>query len=357
MRLVLHIGTEKTATTTLQHFLYQNRDALAGQGALLSEAAGRPNNRHLPAWSQPEDRFTNFHRSFGFRNLAEKQAGFADFPDRFRAEVAGLAGDTLVLTSEHCHARLTDRASVEKLHSLLAPLFSEIRVICYFREQAAMVKSLYSTVIKSGKDVAFGDFAAKCTPRRGRYNHAITADLWSEVFGRDAFQPRLFLPERFIGGDICSDFLATAGIDGAGTKPVQANRNESLGAWGSALIQAVNRRHPRYLESGAANPVWKILERAVEQSELGRAGDFSFPEAGEIFDRFKDSNRDFAARYLGETDNPFPRPEGGTVPMAPVAPETLLAFWETLLNDLSEAPLPADKTARQIHRNARSGGT
>ena len=48
MKCFLHIGTEKTATTTLQNFLHLNRDKFAKYGFLLPKNAGYPNNYKLP---------------------------------------------------------------------------------------------------------------------------------------------------------------------------------------------------------------------------------------------------------------------------------------------------------------------
>ncbi|MGB3313379.1 MAG: hypothetical protein WBB85_03115, partial [Albidovulum sp.] len=213
MRLILHIGTEKTATTTLQHFLYDNRAALAARGVGLSDVAGSPNNRRLAAYCQPDGRIDNFFRGRKIATPEDKAAFFAGFAEDLSAELAGLGTGTVILTSEHFHSRLIDRDSVQKLHDLLAPLFSEIRVLCWFREQAAVARSLYSTAIKGGKTVGFDEFLDGCTPDSHRYNYHDSFRLWADVFGADALVARLFDRAAFVGGDIVTDFLDAAGID------------------------------------------------------------------------------------------------------------------------------------------------
>lgn len=47
MNLILHIGTPKTGTTTLQKWLYSNKNKLPEHGIFLSEVSGKVNNRRL----------------------------------------------------------------------------------------------------------------------------------------------------------------------------------------------------------------------------------------------------------------------------------------------------------------------
>jgi len=123
---------------------------------------GKPNNRLLAGYCQPHDQFL---RSIGPHLAKDKQTAFADFPERFAVEVAGLSGDVMVLSSEHCHSQLTNATSLMVMRDLLSPHFSEIRIVCYFRELAAVAKSFYSTAIKGGISASFAEFLNNCTPQ------------------------------------------------------------------------------------------------------------------------------------------------------------------------------------------------
>ncbi|MBE3829324.1 hypothetical protein HJ140_09590 [Vibrio parahaemolyticus] len=48
-KLVLHIGTEKTGTTSIQSMLSQNRQRFKAQGFHVLECAGEENHRLLPS--------------------------------------------------------------------------------------------------------------------------------------------------------------------------------------------------------------------------------------------------------------------------------------------------------------------
>jgi hypothetical protein len=54
MKCILHIGTEKTATTLLQNWIYENEAGLAKAGIALTRSAGAPNNRKLVSAHQRE---------------------------------------------------------------------------------------------------------------------------------------------------------------------------------------------------------------------------------------------------------------------------------------------------------------
>ena len=51
-RAILHIGTEKTGTTSIQNFLYSNRIKLGAQGILFSETAGYLSNQNLVVYAK-----------------------------------------------------------------------------------------------------------------------------------------------------------------------------------------------------------------------------------------------------------------------------------------------------------------
>ena len=51
-RAILHIGTEKTGTTSIQKFLFQNRRKLLSSGTLFPESAGYISNQRLVVYGK-----------------------------------------------------------------------------------------------------------------------------------------------------------------------------------------------------------------------------------------------------------------------------------------------------------------
>ena len=318
MRCVLHIGTEKTATTTIQDFVYANRDTLHAQRIGLSTVLGYPNNRSLAAYFQT--RFDDYFKDRRIANEEEKAAYFATFLDDFRAEVAGLSScDTFFITSEHFHSRMADEAEIQALKDYLGTLFSEIKVVCYFREQSAVVRSLYSTAITVGQSGEFQGFARRATPDAHYYNYALFFGKWANVFGRENVVARLYDRKAFVDGDIRKDILRQirSDIDLSAFDYARDNSNKSLGRVGIELGRIVNKTYPRYRPDGSINKLRVRLMHEIVRSDIAGLGTVAAPQARDIYDVFDPSNREFAKAFLNMDGNPFPPPKqddaaGGT---------------------------------------------
>ena len=92
MRLILHIGTEKTGTTAVQNFLYQNRQSLLQRRIGLLSSIDSPNNRKLYAYCLPEDKFDDYFWDLNIRDVTAKGAYFSGFESTFSSEVESLRG-------------------------------------------------------------------------------------------------------------------------------------------------------------------------------------------------------------------------------------------------------------------------
>lgn len=153
MRALLHIGTEKTGSTSLQHWLEKNAEPLRAQGIWYSESLGRPNNRKLAVYGRqghkPDDGFLQFRIS----NATEHAEWCLQLEADLSAEVArarAAGARWYVISSEHCHSRLLSPVSVSRLERLLHPHFEEITVLCFLRPQVEVFLSWMSSATLSG---------------------------------------------------------------------------------------------------------------------------------------------------------------------------------------------------------------
>ncbi|WP_238367678.1 hypothetical protein [Mesobacterium pallidum] len=311
MKCILHIGTEKTGTTLLQDWLYDNRKALSAQGIALTSSAAAPNNRRLAAsvMQEPDD----FFRRLGLLEPGKAEAFFATFRAEFTAEVQALAKthDTLVLTSEHFHSRLETVEEIRALRAFLAPLVEDIVVLCYFREQSEVRRSLYSTALWVGVSTGPIDgFQRHNDERDHYYNYELMFGKWAEVFGEDALRPRLYGTAHFEGGDIRRDFLAQLGrdVDAAKLSWKVTTANTSFGRLKSVIARALNIAQPQYVKDRYNDTRHRLMARIAEADALD-SGPLTSPGQAEFHARFDASNRRFAERFLGRTGNPFPAPD------------------------------------------------
>ena len=233
MKCILHIGTEKTGTTSIQNFLLRNDSALSAHGIATSRALGLGNNRALPTYFHSAvDDFARWHR---LRTRAEVQAYFRPALDGFRREVeeAGRTCSTVLISSEHCHSRLSTREEIAALRAFLEPLFSEIEVHVYFREQSQLVQSNYSTWIEGGGGAAsLTEFSREAVPGNPYYDYLALSQMWTAEFGASNYYPKVFSRAALQNEDVRADFLFNVlKIEDSSNFDFSAsNANQSLGA-------------------------------------------------------------------------------------------------------------------------------
>lgn len=301
MRCLLHIGTEKTGTTLLQDWLYANREALSAQGVCLSDVLDMPNNRKLAAYFQGG--LDDYHQAHRILDADARAAFFSGFEDAFAREIAarGEHHHTMVITSEHFHSRVREPGDIAALRDFLDGHFDDVKVVCYFREQSEMLRSLYSTAMRVSHQTTFEEFQQRfLEPGEYYCDFEQIAERWSAAFGRARCDFRLYDRSAFVDGDIRRDFVACL------FQPVAADAldyavhsaNESLSAIEAALFRLINEKVPYWAgDDGGVNPVNLRLKGAVagcEPLKAGRLGN----AAAEVRARFEDSNQRFSERFF-----------------------------------------------------------
>lgn len=147
----LHIGTEKTGSTTIQSFLSLRRFGLKRRGIFVPVSPGEENQMRLATYAMNAGRQTDLQAQYGIRSAADVESFRAAFAKNLAREISESPAETCVMSGEHCSSRLVEEGEVERLHALLSPLFSRIFVIVYLRRQDDFLLSSYSTNVKYGK--------------------------------------------------------------------------------------------------------------------------------------------------------------------------------------------------------------
>ncbi len=228
-RCILHIGTEKTGTTSLQRFLALNRVKLLAQGVFVplslapADPEGSLNHSDLAALALADWRLDDALR------LAR---GVSNAPSlaRFRGQAAAaLAAEfatvppeytTLLLSSEHCHSRMQLLHEIAALHGFLAPWVESFEVVVYLRPQHELAMSQYAMHLLSGQQDAEmlpalpypAGYALPRVTDPVYFDYAGLLSRWAAIFGRDAIRPAIFGAEDLHGGDVIDDFCHRLGL-------------------------------------------------------------------------------------------------------------------------------------------------
>jgi len=301
MKCLLHIGTEKTATTTLQDWLYGNEVELNKAGFYLSKILGKTNNRLFPAYFQSQ--LDEWAKANGIGSKAEKEKYFYGFLEKLSDEiyVASKSYETFIITSEHLHSRVIKQEEIKRLHSFLTNLFDEVEVVCYFRDQYDVAVSLYSTVLRGESDVDFDSFVDRADPQNYYYNYLQVADNWSGVFGRDKCNFRIFDKSKFVGNDIRLDFLSVVGVD---VDPTNLNMgieesNKSLSMLQSSAFKVINRNIKYWSpEKNGTNKNNTNAKKRILSTASLKLGKITGSNSDLIRSRFTETNAIFFRKYF-----------------------------------------------------------
>ena len=258
MKAVIHIGTPKSGSTTIQAFLALNRDALERQG--FRQAPMQPNTiaqmeLGLAGLVRAGGRLTvpNRLHALGLRAGDDQEALVARFEAMLREAVRHAPDDTYIASAEQVHAWLSTADKVAALDYLLRGHFEQVRYVVYYRPQAEFMLSTFSERIKRGERVTFEQHFAE---RLHRMDFHRRAQMWASVVGHRNLSVRLVDGGVLVNADLLDDFCAVAGIQRAGLQ-TPPRMNVSLTVEEIALYRRLGRVLAARRAHGGPNPVFR----------------------------------------------------------------------------------------------------
>lgn len=266
MDLIIHIGTEKTGTTSIQNGLHANRDALTQAGIYLPVSLGGHNPRQLATYAmkdgRPDDVFPN-----GPPSRSEKKVLDQEIYSRFIDEIDHLPETihTVIISCEQFHSRLIYKEEVLKLRELFEGRFSNIRVVVYLRPQAALAASLYTTALWYRSILTFDEFIYKHQQKNPKYyDYQEMLERWASVFGFENMTVRRFIRSEFPEGDVVKDFIQHGMLRPDLTHGFSSvvSSNESLSVIGQKLLRYYNCVS-RFFGTGVIEGYFKCLVKNV----------------------------------------------------------------------------------------------
>ena len=337
-RCVLHIGTEKTGTTAIQHYLRHHRERLLEQGVCFPLAA---NTEHLSQWEFA----AIVHHGGPWKQDMGRELGITDSAsqDQFRAELQKKLelefaeidhADTLVISSEHLQSRLYLQKELLDLKAFLDPFVEQIEVIVYFRRQDELALSLLSTRLKSSAQVPLGDVVHTLNQSPRYYAYDEIFQRWATAFGQEAMQARLYEPQKWLNGNLIDDFCSAARIPHFETE--DSKLNPSLNKKGFQFINALNHLHPN--TSGDRSDEERAeLVRRVGQLFAGKYYPLSRDQAISFYRQFDTVNERLRTMAFPEHSTPlffedfsqYPEEAEPTEPDFNDAVEVAVALWNS----------------------------
>jgi capsular polysaccharide export protein len=300
--LVLHIGSTKTGSSAIQHFMWDNRRAIESLGILYPEVgiAGVAHHIlgaavHPSAWRMHGAEFAKRDRPQYFNELVEGigKAGEASSASR------------LLVSTEYLWGQFNETvfASMESLFRSF-----HVRLICYIRRQDGWLESTYAQSIKSGETRTFREWLLRYLDQGlGFCHYDRILRQWERYLPPDRIHVRLYEPDDNFTDSI-TDFLEFLGIRGqASLKVPSGDSNPSPTPIETEVIRLVN------LSDLSPEQKQKLRHTLLRSSEKKHRYDsfhyLSADETIQLLKRYETGNAAVAKKYLKiESGSPFKRP-------------------------------------------------
>ena len=221
---ILHAGSPKTATFSIQSMLKKNRRQFLKHGILVPESGQRPYGAHHEL----------------VHDLAGPPAGPAGGAGQaFIREVLRSSAHTVLISSENLWPLLGVEARAERLIAALRALDLDVTLLVYVRNQPQYLNSSYVQNVKTWlRDEEFSAFARRARAQPGKFTYS----RWMTFAQRHkaAMLVRPYSkPVREVG--VTEDFLATIGLSSKGFDTA-IERNVAVGPFSVEVARRLMRR-------------------------------------------------------------------------------------------------------------------
>jgi len=219
MKLVLHIGSGKTGTTSIQNFFVRNAKELSEKGVLYPVSKSvAPNHILLPAGFVRENSIPIPHNRFYLDNFNKYKEDFSRFMQALDHDIEKQRPDVLVLSAEQLFRDFSAVSALD-FSALLQPYFDEITVVAYVRDPVSDYASRISQKVRTGS-LMFPPAVREVRSVLEYYESQFPGCVHVNAFERD----------QLVNGDVVFDFVTKYVPEALGT--LQAKKlpsyNESL---------------------------------------------------------------------------------------------------------------------------------
>lgn len=300
--LYIHIGTEKTGSTSIQRYLAENRQIIAQEGLLYLKSPGVENSRKLATYCMDRNLVDDHIINLGLRTDEDRSNWKDKFHKDLIIELKNIpdSASKIIVSSEHFHSRLRKLEDIDLLNDILKPFFKEIKIIVYLRRQDKVAVSLFSTACRTGvyrknifpEDIADYDFY---------YNYYELLEKWSTVFKPENIIIRIYERDKLVDNDLVADFMQILKTKKKSRK--RYNFNTSLSGATQLIVSQFNKYFPTF-EHNKKNALHdKIKLDIIDMLEQKYRNDIMLPkrsEAIKFYNTFKATNSKLAVKWLNQ---------------------------------------------------------
>lgn len=239
--LIVHIGTSKTGTTSIQSFFWKQRPTIKRDYG-IDYPGIVPNHGTVlfPAFAaKPEDYHLNVKGKAHSRAILKDNAKstLQAFESIFQTEEC----KKVIISGEDLSN--LDRNEVTGFREWIKPFFSRVKVLVFVREPVGWSESATQEWVKAGARLS----SVYADPPLPRYKARL--EPWIQVFGREAVSCFDFESARQETAGIVGTVCRLSGVPIEKSQASNAEKsNESLSHIGISIISALNQLEHSYTD-------------------------------------------------------------------------------------------------------------
>ncbi len=310
----VHIGCEKTGTSSIQKFLLENQKILALEGLYFPIECGLLSNHRLH-WIIDDDPNLHpfaYHHESGMGNSLEiERSKFTNehyekvntFQTSHRQE------SHVVYSSEHLHSRVYNTSTIQALKDWLLPLYDDIKIVVYLRRQDKLALSAYSTHLRGGTTEAFRFPQADIESPYFGYRKLV--NQWASVFGKSNVLIKHFEKKQLHKESIVDDFGRIMDFDFSDSiYDLPVNSNTSLSHAAKYCLIQINRKIAKHDTCSETSARWQPVKdefiKFVESTNVKTSDKDTHlatrTDAKDFYNRFTEDNAQLFSEYQLDWD-------------------------------------------------------
>lgn len=298
MKITLHIGVEKTGSTSIQTYLTRNREALLKKGILYAQSLSLPNNDFLVAFSHDPNKKSDIRAKYTIPDSANEIEKFKNKVDSdLREEIEKHNPSRLIISNEHLTSRLGSVEELDRVFDFLYKFSDDIELLIYLRRQDSLLESLYSTAMIAGNTYDFNTYLRKLRNRHDLHYYSLLK-MWERFIPKEKMKIRIFEKEKLLNQDIVDDFLDQVGIVRENRETIE--ENISLGYKKIEFLRRFNLLIPlsdKKLKHQRGNILQLLYKAPIEDDKIR----MSKEQRVALLSFCADENHQCADYYLGKS--------------------------------------------------------
>ena len=285
-RIYLHVGMNKTGTSSIQSFFANNSHVLLDRGVLYPVTVKRGNAHHLL-------------RKILHKGGEEGQTCRGKYLEKLRLEIESSGCDTVLLSSE-------EFVKTGICYESLKEVFGDtVFPIVYLRRHDSWWISLYQQALKMVVNPpwerGFSAFVRFQKERINYWRYGQFVDHLAEIFGQEKVAVRPYETKQLVRGNVCNDILSVIGVEADEQLQEKIDSegwaNKSLAVVSLLVIAELMRSR---LHAGLRHNLVRVFRRLPGRTTLTELVDVGLRK--ELIEENIQDYRYIAKNYLGRAD-------------------------------------------------------